>query len=289
MPSVLIFGRGWIGNHFKEFYSNTSYISYLTEVNIADRLAVQVTLEEFKPDIVINAAGKTGRPNIDWCETHTQATFKSNVIGPSVLFDECLKRNIFFVHLSSGCIFNGPSSMSGGFVETDKPNPLSFYARTKVWAEQLLQVADQASNQKLLLIPRIRMPIDGTPSKRNLITKLVGYPQIISVINSVTVIPSLLMATNALIRKRKTGIYHVANPEPITHTEILELYKEYVDPMHTYELIPEADLLSRGLVKAHRSNCILDTSKLQKEGIGLFPTRDAIIMCLKNYAKNQVK
>ena len=35
-----------------------------------DRTAVEKDLDEFKPEFVILAAGKTGRPNVDWCETN---------------------------------------------------------------------------------------------------------------------------------------------------------------------------------------------------------------------------
>jgi dTDP-4-dehydrorhamnose reductase len=41
-------------------------------------------LDEVKPDVVINAAGKTGKPNVDWCEDHKEETLRSNDTGPLV-------------------------------------------------------------------------------------------------------------------------------------------------------------------------------------------------------------
>lgn len=289
MPSILIFGRGWFGNYFKKFYSEGLDTVYLTETRINDKLAVSIMLKEIKPDIVLNCAGKpSGSNNIDWCELHPKETFASNVLGPAILAQECHQRNIFLVHLSTGYVFNGEPPRSSGFIETDKPNATNFYSRTKIWGEQSVEEYNQAK----ALILRLNMPMDGTPAQRNFLTKLANCKYVANEINSVSAIPSFLMAANVLIRRRKTGIYHIANPEPISHIEILELYKEYVDSEHTCELVSKEELVSRGLLKASRSSCILDTSKLQSEGIGLFPTRDAIIMCLKKYAlsvKNKIQ
>ena len=73
------------------------------------------------------------------------------------------------------------------------------------------------------------------------------------------------------------------NPIPVRHQEILSWYREFVDPAHEYELIPAEDLFSRGLAKAGRSNCILDTTKLQQEGIYLMDAPTRIRECLEEY------
>ena len=49
-------------------------------------------VEEVTPDVVINCAGKTGRPNVDWCEDHKEETVRANVTGPLILLDECRKQ-----------------------------------------------------------------------------------------------------------------------------------------------------------------------------------------------------
>src|SRR3989344_2091165 len=101
--------------------------------DIADRTAVIAELDRVKPDIVINAAGKTGRPNVDWCEDHKEETLHANVTGAVVLLEECRKRGIYWVHMSSGCIYTGDNN-GAGFSEEDAPNfDGSFYSRTKAW------------------------------------------------------------------------------------------------------------------------------------------------------------
>src|SRR3989344_994869 len=273
MKNFLIFGNGWIGNKFKEYLN-----APLSQVNITDKVAVQKELNQYKPDVVINTAGKTGKPNIDLCEDHKLETIDSNITGALVLLKECTDKNILLVHLSSGCIFSGASPKNGGFTEEDEPNPVSFYSWTKMMADDVLKKFPT-------LIVRLRMPVDSIPSPRNLITKLAGYKNIIDVENSVTIIDDFLGAVKSLIEKKKTGIYNITNPGTAKHKDILQWYKEIVDPKHTYNLITAEELFSKGLAKAGRSNCILNTKKLENEGIHLRDAKTAIIECLKEYRK----
>lgn len=274
---ILVFGAGWLGHKFAEQLGGQ-----LAPTDISDSSAVAHILDEVKPEIVVNTAGKTGRPNIDWCEDHKIETINSNITGALVLMRACVDRGIQLAHLSSGCIFDGAAPGPNGFSEEDEAKPVSFYSWSKATADEILKKFP-------VLILRLRMPIDGEPGPRNLISKLASYPNIIDVENSVTIVDDLLSATAALIEKKKTGIYNVTNPGHVFHRDIMRWYKEIVDPSHVYTLIPGDELLSRGLTKAGRSNCVLDTTKLQNEGIILENAEDAIKACLREYALNRSK
>ncbi|OHA13807.1 MAG: hypothetical protein A2909_00795 [Candidatus Tagabacteria bacterium RIFCSPLOWO2_01_FULL_39_11] len=271
---IVIFGNGWLGNKYKDYFGGKAEI---TSTDISDARAVEKILDSLNPQKVINAAGKTGRPNVDWCEDHKLETVNSNITGPLVLLKACLDRNIFLIHLSSGCLFNGKKR--GGFTEEDSPKPPNFYARTKAAADNILK------NFPVLIL-RLRMPIDNQPNPRNLITKLAKYPKIIDVENSVTIVKDLIWATDQLIKKRKTGIYNVTNPGPVKHRDILKWYKKLVDPHHQYQMIPLKDLTKLGLAKTGRSNCILNTKKLERAGIKMTPAKTAIIKAFKIYKAN---
>ena len=274
---ILIFGaRGWLANRFASFLPGAT----LTAVNITDPSQVDSILGNVRPDVIINAAGKTGRPNIDWCEVNRAQTFLSNVTGPMVLAEACLKRRIYMVHLSSGCIFDGESPSPGGWTETDVPNPVSYYGETKVRSE--FHLLDSPGD---ILILRPRMPIDGKPNPRNMITKIAGYPSVINVPNSVTVVDDLLYTTKELIGQRRTGIYNVVNPGPVRHEDILTAYREIVDPSHSCEFITLEQFYERKVTIARRSNCVLNTVKLTDAGIKLPDAPEAIRNCLREYAK----
>jgi len=271
MGRILIFGAGWLGHKFQEYLG-----AEVSAADITDGRQVAGALERVKPGTVINAAGKTGKPNIDWCETHRQETVASNVTGPLVLLKECLPRNIRLVHLSSGCIFNGPAPRPEGFSEEDEPRPASFYAWTKARAEEVLR-------EFPVLILRLRMPIDGIPNPRNLITKLAGYPEIVDVENSLTAVEDLLFAAKRLIAEDAVGIFNVVNPGAVRHPEIMDRYRAMVDPGHAYRVISTEELYRKGMVKTGRSNCILDTRKLARAGVVLRPVSERIEECLKIY------
>ena len=270
METIVIFGgKGFIAAHLKAVYPQ----AHLPSTDIADAVAVAAILDELKPDIVINAAGKTGRPNVDWCEEHKMETIRSNVTGPLVLLDECSKRGIYWVHVGSGCIYEGEKGGSG-FTEEDPPNFYgSFYARSKLWSDQLLKDFP-------VLQLRLRMPFDGTDHPRSLICKVRKYSKVLDVRNSLTYIPDFIAATQALIAKRKTGIYNMVNPGAISPYEMMVRYKNIVDPSHVFTRISQDDLLT--VTKTGRSNCVLSTAKIEAEGIGFRPLDEAVEQAMQS-------
>jgi len=183
----IVFGAGFLGKKIsKEF--QIPCVSR-KEVDVSNLYNLRKFLKEKKPKIVINAVGKTGGKGeigIDWCEVNKEETIQSNIIGAVNLSTECSKREIYFIHLGSGCIYEGDNN-GKGFSEEDEPNFYGpqFYSMTKIDSERILK------NLPGLLL-RIRMPIDDSPNPRNLIDKLKDYPKVIDIQNSMTTIPHLL-------------------------------------------------------------------------------------------------
>src|SRR5262249_2421210 len=127
-------------------------------------------LREQKPEFLINAAGYTGKPNVDACEVAKADTLLGNTILPQTIGQACEASGVPWGHVSSGCIFSGAKIVDGagthsekdltkpelkslvdsapekihGFTETDTPNfsfrdpPCSFYSGTKALAEEAL-------------------------------------------------------------------------------------------------------------------------------------------------------
>lgn len=271
---TVIFGAGFLGQRCaRDLPSST-----LVNVDITDRAAVDQALATHRPDAVVNAAGKTGRPNVDWCETHQEETYRSNVFGPLVLAEACAKAGSYLLHVGSGCIFYGPSPSPGGWREDDFANPVSFYSRTKYAADLLLGRMPEVG------IVRLRMPIDGVPGSRNLITKLAGYSRVIDVENSVTVIDDLVAVIGGLVERRATGIFHATNPGTLTHRALLEMYRELVAPSHECSFITPEELVTTGLAVAARSNCILASERLAALGLSLRPIDVALREAMRSYA-----
>lgn len=271
--STVIFGAGFLGQKLAQALEG----AHLVRVDITDRAAVAAALREHSATAVINAAGKTGQPNVDWCETHPLETQRANVTGALIVAEEASAVNAHLVHLGSGCIFYGDSPHPGGWREDDFANPTSFYSRTKYAADLVL------SRLPNVAIARLRMPIDGAPSNRNLITKLAGYRQVIDVANSVTVVQDLVVAVRGLLDQRATGVFHVVNPGVMRHRDLLALYREVIDPSHRAELISDEELVTRGLALKARSNCILASTRLPALGITLRPIEVALRDAMEQY------
>ncbi|HXX67026.1 MAG TPA: sugar nucleotide-binding protein [Polyangiaceae bacterium] len=273
--AILIFGAGFLGNRLKEKLPG----AVLSTADVTDRSAVAGELRAHAADAVINCAGKTGKPNVDWCDAHPIETQRANVIGPLVLAEVCAQAGVYLLHLGSGCIFYGASPQPGGWREDDFANPSSFYSRSKYAADLVLGRLPNVG------IARLRMPIDSRPGSRNLITKLASYRQVIDVENSVTVVDDLIGVAAALVEKRATGVFHATNPGTMRHRDLLALYRELVDPAHQYTLIDETELVSRGLATHPRSNCILASPRLAALGITMRPIATALRDAMSQYAK----
>jgi len=269
---ILVFGgRGFVGQNIRARYPE----AVSADADIADRTAVARALDEAKPDIVINCAGKTGRPNIDWCEKHKEETLRANVTGALVVLEECLARGLYLVHFSSGCIYEGDNN-GKGWSEDDPPNYKgSFYSRTKAWSDQIL-------GEFPALVVRMRMPFDGTLSERSLIMKIRKYRRVLTEANSITYLPDFMSVLASLMEKRATGIYNIVNDGLISPYEIMSMYRQIVDPAHTFEPL---SLKQMGEVaSAGRSNCLLSTAKLRARGLQLSPVREAVEKALRELA-----
>lgn len=274
---ILIIGNGYIGNRCLGEWSD----AVLSDKKIKNEEDVSALLDEHKPDAVLNAGGVTGKPNVDWCETHQIETIIGNTVLPILIAQVCQERGVYLLHIGSGCIFYGDSPHPDKkWRENDLGNPKEVtYSRTK-WAADL--VLTTLSN---VGIARIRMPIDWVPAQRNLIDKLAAYPKIIDVENSVTIIDDMIDVFHKLLEKKASGIFHVTNPDTLKHREIIALYDELVDPNHKNEWITNDDLVKQGLATKGRSNNFLASENLQKLGIEMRDVHVAIRDTIEKYAR----
>jgi len=269
----VVLGRGYLGTRISEEFGYSAFGR--KNINPLDLFDLQHFLSRERPDILINAIGKTGRPNIDWCEDHKEETMQSNVVVAANLATECVNRGIYFMHLGSGCVYRGDNE-GKGFSEKDEPNFYGpqFYAKTKILAEKILSEFPGS-------ILRIRMPIDNKPHSRNLIDKLIKYEKVIDIPNSMTTVPHMLEVIKQLINKKSEGIYNLVNPGTISPAEIMTIYKDIVDPTHKFKIFSGEELDK--ITKGKRSNCYLNTDKLKYEELEMPEIHKAVESCLLKY------
>jgi 3,5-epimerase/4-reductase len=173
----------------------------------------------------------------------------------------CNKKNIHYTYSGTGCIFKFDETHpfgkeENGFDEESLPNFFgSSYSIVKGFTDRLMHL------NKNILNLRIRMPITGNKNPRNFITKIVNYEKVCSVPNSMTVLPELLNYVLDMMHNKITGTINLTNPGLISHNEILQMYKEIVDPTFTWKNFSQEE--QRKILAADRSNNYLDTTKLE--------------------------
>jgi dTDP-4-dehydrorhamnose reductase len=253
---VLVFGaRGWLGGRYVEHLSAAHVVVADGVTNIADMNGVARQLWRHKPEVVLNAAGRARSraiPNIDGCvesDDMRWRTLHDNALGAGVLAHTCRNNGVRLVHIGSGCIFDGYGK---AFTESDAPNPVSWYGRTKVLGDQLVTAA---GGEHLVL--RIRMPVSARPHPRNLVTKLAQATRVVDVANSVTVVEDLLAFTQALMEAGTSGIVHAVNAGEVSFRSLMASYRQLVDDAWHGEFVPLADYRTAD----GRSNCMLDTER----------------------------
>jgi len=252
----LIYGStGFIGQQICKIIRENGHVVNHAKERLENLNLICNELDTIKPDRVICAAGLTGRPSIDWCEDHKEEVIKINIFGTVNLAIECFKRNIHFLNFATGCIYTYSDSKKI-FSEEDIPNfDKSFYSKTKIMAEEL-----QKNYNPLIL--RLRMPISDFENDRDFITKITRYEKVVNIQNSMTILSDLLPIAFDMSVKKITGIYNFTNPGTISHNEILELYKIYINPnfvINNFTLEEQSKV-----IKVDRSNNELDVSKLLK-------------------------
>ena len=260
---VLLLGyKGWIGQKVITILDNQS-IDYVTTDYRAETNDLKQFILANNITHIYCCLGRThGTLNdkvyttIDYLENKEtlQQNINDNLYTPLSLAMFSDKHNIHFTYIGTGCIFSDNEKQ---FTEDDKPNFFgSNYSIVKGFTDMLMKNTNA-------LILRIRMPISSDKSIRNFITKITTYERICSIPNSMTILDEFLPLSVEMMKNKETGCFNFTNPGTISHNEILEMYKEIVDPTFTWKnmTIQEQD----GLLLSKRSNNSLDTTKLESK------------------------
>ncbi len=279
--TILIFGgkTGWIGQKIVKVFTNAGYDTICAQSRLENRQSIEKEIESIMPDAIINAAGITGRPNVNWCETHQQETIRANVLGLLNLADIAYLHNIHLINIGTGCIYeydeDHPLDSGIGFTEDETPNFAgSFYSHTKIISEEVLK------SYPNVLYLRLRMPISKDFSPRSFIGKIIQYKKLINIPNSMSVLEDLLPLIPKMVEKKLTGIYNFVNPGAISHNQIANLYIKHVNPNHHYENFSIEE--QNRMLKVPRSNCELSAKKLMKHFPGIPHIQDSVSKLFQN-------
>jgi len=232
---------------------------------------------------VINAAGYTGKPNVDACELDKNSTLHGNIIWPQILTDWCMLNDIPLGHVSSGCIYTGRRDDGLPFTEEDEPNftfkqdNCSFYSGTKAVAETIVSKWEKS------YVWRLRIPFEEVDGPRNYISKMLNYTQLLNAENSISNKQEFVSACIKMLNdKLDYGIYNVTNSGAITTQQVAEILKNSIGEEKDYKFVDE-DEFYKHLAKTPRSSCVLSNQKLLDAGIKMRTAEEALQECVNNW------
>jgi 3,5-epimerase/4-reductase len=294
----LVYGvNGWIGGKVYNYLKTNNFNVEIGNSRVENVKELEKEILEKKPTHIISLIGRTHGTyegkyigTIDYLEKPGKIfeNVRDNLFGPMVLSLLSKKHNFHFTYLGTGCIFqfdeNHPFGQEvEGFDEMATPNFYgSSYSIVKGMTDQLMHLVEDS-----VLNVRIRMPITDEFNKRNFITKITTYEKVCSVPNSMTVLNELIPLMVDMAINNRTGTVNLTNPGLISHNEILEMYKEIVDPNFKWKNFTIDE--QNAILASGRSNNYLDTTKLESYYPALMNIKDSVRKMLIQMKENKDK
>ena len=283
---ILLGGSGYVGTAFQQLFRSQG-IEFINlsraELDYSDTATLTAFLREQRPEFLINAAGYTGKPNVDACELDKANCLFGNAVLPARIAEACAAVDLPWGHVSSGCIYTGARADGSGFTEEDAPNftfrqdNCSFYSGTKALGEEVLEKYDN------VFIWRLRIPFNHEDSPRNYLSKLMRYAKLLEADNSISQLDEFVRACLDCYRKRVPyGIYNVTNPGAVATSQVVQWIREELNPDRDFHFFDTEENFMATAAKTPRSNCVLDSTKLAEAGISLTPVEQAVRTALQN-------
>jgi dTDP-4-dehydrorhamnose reductase len=213
-------------------------------LDASDKHEVRAVLEEIEPEVIINTAAMT---NVDQCETDREAAWRANVVSVENLVQAAKLIGAHLIHISTDYVFDGKN---GPYIELDRPNPVSYYGRTKLASENVIRTSgiphtifrtmilygtgyNVKSNFGLWVLKSLT---EGKPVR--VVDDQMGNP---------TRADDLAYAIIKALELGRSGLYHVSGPELVSRydfalavAEVFELNKKLITPVKTAALKQQA-------------------------------------------------
>ena len=264
-------GSGLLGGALVKFFDD-QYQTYYPPKEVMDLTNKEQVLNFFelsKPDIVIHSACLT---DVDYCELNQEEAYGVNVVGTRNIIEACKKMNATLVYISTDFIFDGEK---GNYNEEDITKPINYYGKTKFMAE----IAVKNSGLRHL-IARVSVLYGNYPNKkfvRFVIDKL-GKGHEVTVVKdhygSPTLVDDIAYAIHELLKKEKSGVYHVAGSEKLSRFQMALKIAEHFG--FDDSLIKETSANSFKQPAQRPKDSSLSIEKLKMEGIIMSSFSDGI-------------
>lgn len=246
------------------------------DADITDADAVRAVFARHKPDVVVHSAAI---PDLDICEADPPKAFLVNVHGTRHVVEAAREVGAVVAHISTDAVFDGQKQTP--YTESDPPNPITVYGRTKWRAETIVQ---GFPNHWIF-----RVSVLFGPGKTNFVDKglrkiakgeeyVVAQDQLGSAIYTLDAGHKIMEVVEA----RRYGLYHLANQDPCTRFELARHAAELarLDPSKVIGK-PAAEMGRRA---PRLKYAVMEMSALKQAGFALpRPWQEALSEYIQNF------
>jgi len=214
---ILLFGKmgqlGWELNRSLVTLGEMTAVDY-PQVDFGNPDSIRSQVRNVCPDVIVNAAAYTA---VDKAEEEQELAYLINAIAPGILAEEAVRLKAVLIHYSTDYVFDGEKGSV--YLETDPPNPINVYGKSKLAGESLIQETGGAflifrtswvySLRKESFVTKVLKLAHSQPVLR-IVTDQVGSPTWCRMLAEIT--GQVLAAgqeTGAHWFYEKRGLYHV--------------------------------------------------------------------------------
>ena len=229
------------------------------QLDVTNKEKVEAEIEKAKPDAVVHAATMT---DVDKCDLNRELAWKTNVEGTRNVAQATKSFNAFLLYISSDYVFDGEK---GFYKETDLPSPISYYAYTKLKAEEYVK---DVMGEYCIARPSVIYGALQAAGKINfalwLLDKLKKKETakvIIDQWNSPTLNTSLAQMSLEILERKLTGLYHLSGATRISRYDFAVLLAKTfgLDP----SIFVTASLREFSFIAKRPRDSSLNTSKAE--------------------------
>lgn len=209
-------------SHHRAFVFDNHLFDY-TQLDITRKSDVKSLISSFQPTVILNAAAAT---NVDWCETHREEAWKINVTGVENLIEAARKVGAKLIHVSTDYIFDGKHAP---YREEDRPEPLSYYGKSKLASENALRVSDISH----AIVRTIVVYGYGIGVKQNFPLWVLGNLKAgkevrcaDDQISNPTYVGDLALSMIKIMELERDGVYHVSGSETVSRFDFAQRVAE---------------------------------------------------------------
>lgn len=225
---------GLVGSRLVDLYKDKysfENIDLATGVDITKLDQVEKVIGESKADTVVHFAAFTNVSlAFDQTDDKNAICYQVNVVGTQNIATACKKFNKFLIHISTDFIFDGINPGEAGYTENDIPQPIEWYGKTKLLAEQSVVESGAAYTILRLAYPYRAFHESRPDIVRSIIAKLkegTMYPPFTDHTITPTFIDDIANVIDLVVTKKPANeIFHLVGSSWHTDYEIALLVQE---------------------------------------------------------------